>query len=215
MKKIMLLTIVYALVFVFVAIQKANCNSFDNATVKRIVDGDTLEVIYKSNDERVRLIGVDTPESFINKKAYRDARRENKDIETIIAAGKAAAKYTSSLIKTGDEVFLEFDVQPRDKYHRLLAYVYLKNGKMLNDELVKNGYASPMTVPPNVKYQKKFLESYKSAIKNKKGLWKESSNKLKNSASVDNDFLKEIKCSASCKKTTPTKREKLEKIYLK
>ena len=56
---------------------------------------------------------------------------------------------------------MEFDVQKRDKYGRLLAYVYLSDGKMVNEEIVKAGYANFMTYPPNVKYQEKFLKAYR------------------------------------------------------
>jgi micrococcal nuclease len=68
---------------------------------------------------------------------------------------------------------LNFDVEKRDKYGRLLAYVYLSNGKMLNEEIVKAGYANLMTIPPNVRYQERFLKDYREARENRKGLWKE------------------------------------------
>jgi micrococcal nuclease len=68
---------------------------------------------------------------------------------------------------------MEFDVQKRAKGGRLLGYVYLSDGKMLNEEIVKAGYAYPMTVPPNVKYQERFLKAYREARENRRGLWKE------------------------------------------
>ncbi len=64
------------------------------------------------------------------------------------------------------------DVEKRDKYGRLLGYVYLSNGKMLNEEVVKAGYGSLMTHPPNVKYQERFLKAYREARENNRGLWK-------------------------------------------
>jgi micrococcal nuclease len=67
-------------------------------------------------------------------------------------------------------VKMEFDVQRRDKYGRLLAYLYLSDGRMLNEEIVKAGYANLMTIPPNVKYQERFLKAYREARKNKRGL---------------------------------------------
>lgn len=76
------------------------------------------------------------------------------------------------LFKPGDKVKIEFDVRPRDLYGRLLGYVYLANGKMLNEEIIKAGYATVMTIPPNVKYQNRFLGAYKEARENKRGLWK-------------------------------------------
>ena len=59
----------------------------------------------------------------------------------------------------------------RDKYKRLLGYVYLSDGKMLNDEIIKAGYANDMTIPPNVKYQDRFLRAYEQARERKRGLW--------------------------------------------
>ena len=70
-------------------------------------------------------------------------------------------------------VRIELDVQARDKYGSLLAYVYLSNGKMLNEEIVKAGYANLMTIPPNVKYQETFLRAYREARENKRGLWRD------------------------------------------
>ena len=78
-----------------------------------------------------------------------------------------------SLVKTGDLVTIEFDKQQRDRHGRLLGYVYLSNGKMLNEEIVKAGYANVMTIPPNVKYQDKFSRAYKEAREKKRGLWQE------------------------------------------
>ena len=70
-------------------------------------------------------------------------------------------------------IAIEHDVQERDRYGRILGYVYLSNGKMLNEEIVKAGYAMIMTMPPNVKYKDRFLRAYKQARERKRGLWKE------------------------------------------
>jgi len=140
-------------------------------TVTRIVDGDTLKVFYLEGEESIRLIGIDTPESRVNKKTKKDAKRSGQDIETIIAMGKRATEYVESLVKPGGLITIEFDVQERDRYKRLLGYVYLSNGKMLNEEIVKAGYASVMTIPPNVKYKDRFLIAYQEARERKVGLW--------------------------------------------
>ena len=142
-------------------------------TVTRIVDGDTLKVFYLEGEESIRLIGIDTPESRVNKKTKKDAKRSGQDIETIIAMGKRATEYVESLVKPGGLITIEFDVQERDRYKRLLGYVYLSNGKMLNEEIVKAGYASVMTIPPNVKYKDRFLIAYQEAREDKRGLWGE------------------------------------------
>jgi len=85
--------------------------------------------------------------------------------------GKRATAYVESLVKPGDTITIEYDVQELDRYGRLLGYVYLSNGKMLNEEIVKAGYANVMTIPPNVKYEDKFLKAYKHAKEGKRGLW--------------------------------------------
>ncbi len=115
---------------------------------------------------------IDTPESRVNKKAKRDAKRSGQDIKTIIVMGKSATEYVESLVKSGDLIKIEFDVEQRDRYGRLLGYVYLSNGKMLNEEIVKAGYANVMTIPPNVKCQDRFLKAYQEAREGERGLWK-------------------------------------------
>lgn len=147
-------------------------NTQDAVRVKRVVDGDTLTINYKEKEENVRLIGIDAPESRPNKKAKDDAQRSGEDLKTIIAMGKESTNYVKTLVKPGDMVKMEFDVQRRDKYGRLLAYVYLSNGEMLNEEIVKAGYANLMTIPPDVKYQERFLKAYKEAREHGRGLWK-------------------------------------------
>ena len=100
-------------------------------TVAKVIDGDTLKL---SNGERVRLIGIDTPESRDNPKLRRDAERTGQDRQAIIAMGKRATEFTKKLVE-GKQVRLEFDVQQRDKYGRLLAYVYLEDGTFLNSSI--------------------------------------------------------------------------------
>ena len=144
----------------------------DSAIVIKIIDGDTIKINYKGEEESTRLIGVDTPESKANKKAKKDAGKTGRDVEIITAMGKEAVNFTKSLVEPGDRVLVEFDVQARDKYGRLLAYIYLPSGKMLNEEIVKAGYATIMTYPPNVKYEERFLKAYREAREGKRGLWK-------------------------------------------
>ncbi len=132
--------------FIFIlAILSSSLDAQQTTTVVRIVDGDTLKIRYWGKEESIRLIGIDTPESRVNKKAKRDAKRSGQDIKTITAMGKRATEYVSSLVKPGHKVTIEFDVEQRDRYGRLLGYVYLSNGKMLNEEIVKAGYANIMT----------------------------------------------------------------------
>ena len=148
---------------------EAGAQNYNAVLVERAVDGDTLKL---SGGERVRLIGIDTPEMHESEKLYRDSRRSGQDVKTIQALGRRAYAFTRSLVE-GKTVRLEFDVEKRDKYKRLLAYVYLPAGTFVNAEIVKQGYASLMTYPPNVKHADEFRQLYRQARENKIGLWKE------------------------------------------
>lgn len=139
--------------------------------VAEIVDADTIKIRINNRIERLRLIGIDAPEIHKNRKAYYMARKKHRDIEEILKMGKKAKDYLLSVIKPGDTVWVEFDVQLRDRYGRLLGYVYLKNGEMLNEKILKDGYAYILTIPPNVKYVDRFYRAYRYAVENKKGLW--------------------------------------------
>jgi len=171
MRKYLLHVLIISFVFILTLLASP-LHAQQTTTVTRIVDGDTLKVFYLGNEESIRLIGIDTPESRVNKKTKKDAKRSGQDIETIIAMGKRATEYVESLVKPGGLITIEFDVQERDRYKRLLGYVYLSNGNMLNEEIVKAGYAVIMTIPPNVKYKDRFLRAYKQARERKGGLWK-------------------------------------------
>lgn len=120
----------------------------------RAIDGDTLEV---QGGEHVRLIGVDTPE----------IHHPTRGVEPY---GAEAAEFTRKLVE-GKYVRLEKDVEERDRYGRLLAYVYLVDGTFINAELVKQGYAQVMTVPPNVRHQDQFLQLQREAREAGRGLW--------------------------------------------
>lgn len=118
---------------------------------------DTIEL---ENGETVRYIGIDTPET----------KHPEKAVEYY---GQEAYEANKNLVE-GKTVCLEFDVQERDKYGRLLAYVYLEDGTFVNAWLVENGYAQIATYPPNVKYQELFLELQIKAREKNKGLWAEA-----------------------------------------
>jgi len=166
----------------------------ENYTVERVIDGDTLKL---TNGERVRLIGIDAPEPQPNSKARSDAERTGQDLETINKMGQEATEFVKGFIRPGQKVQLEFDVQERDKYGRLLAYVYHRAGStkardlipeyyetkivkeynhtwiynFLNASIIKAGFATPMTIPPNVKYTELFNELYAEARDSNRGLW--------------------------------------------
>jgi len=148
-----------------------NRTSSATARVLKIYDGDTYLVEWNGKKEHLRLIGIDTPESKQNRKAKRDAARSGEDISFIVDEGKRATEFVKSILKVGEQIGLEFDIQRRDRYGRLLAYVYLPDGRMLNEVIIRSGYANLMTIPPNVKYAERFRKAYKFAREHKLGLW--------------------------------------------
>jgi micrococcal nuclease len=120
--------------------------------VKRVIDGDTLLLI---NGERVRLIGVDTPET----------KHPQKPVQYF---GREAYLFTKEMVD-GKEARFEFDRQKRDRYGRLLAYVYLLDGTFLNAEIIKQGYGFAYTRFP-FKYMEEFRRYEREARDKRKGL---------------------------------------------
>jgi micrococcal nuclease len=143
----------------------------EQAEIVRVIDGDTVAVSLHGRKETVRLIGIDTPESRANRKAKKDAERSRRDVETITSMGREATGYAKGLLKAGATVHIEFDLRQRDRYGRLLGYLYLSDGRMVNEEIMRAGYASPMTIPPNVKYRERFLDAFREAREHHRGLW--------------------------------------------
>lgn len=127
--------------------------------VVRIVDGDTIHVRLGERLERVRYIGVNTPEVHHPSKGEQPGGRE-------------AAVVNRELVN-GRRVRLELDAQPRDRHGRLLAYVWVDE-TMVNAELVRRGFAQVMTVPPNVRHQTLFLRLQREARAAGRGLWSET-----------------------------------------
>jgi len=121
--------------------------------VKHVIDGDTILL---ADNDRVRYIGIDTPET----------KHPRKPVQWM---GKEASAFNRKLVEH-KWISLEFDVEKRDKYGRLLAYVYVDD-IFVNAELVKEGYAQVYTFPPNVKYTDLFLALQKEARENQRGLW--------------------------------------------
>jgi micrococcal nuclease len=127
--------------------------------VTKVIDGDTFWGNDAGLDEvRVRLLGIDAPES---------RKSEHKEVGYY---GKESEDYLKALL-SGKKVRLEYDVDKYDQYGRILAYVYLEDGTFVNAELIKNGYASVMTFPPNVKHADEFISLQRKARKNKAGMW--------------------------------------------
>jgi micrococcal nuclease len=129
--------------------------------VTRVIDGDTFwGNNVKLEEVRVRLIGIDAPES---------RKSEHKEIGHF---GREAEDYLKSLI-TGKKVRLEYDLEKYDQYHRTLAYVFLEDGTFINAELIEHGYARVTTFPPNVKYADEFIKLQRKARRSKMGMWGE------------------------------------------
>jgi len=128
--------------------------SAHNVWVKRVIDGDTIVL---GNNERVRYIGVNTPETHHPKKG-------------IEYYGPEAADFNKKLV-LGKSVKLEFDAEKYDKYGRTLAYVYLGDGTFVNAELVKLGYARVMSIRPNTRYSELFKRLQQEAKTKRLGLW--------------------------------------------
>ena len=126
------------------------------AVVVKVVDGDTIHVRLSDRVEKVRYIGVNAPE------VHHPTRGEEP-------GGREAAEVNRRLVD-GRRVRLELDVRTRDRYGRLLAYVWLGD-VMVNAELVRLGYAQVMTVPPNVRHQALFVTMQRDARAARRGLW--------------------------------------------
>lgn len=125
--------------------------------VVRVVDGDTIHVRLGDRIETVRYIGVNTPEVHHPRRGEEPGGREATAINRQLVAGQ--------------QVRLELDVQVRDRYKRMLAYVWIGE-LMINAELVRLGYAQVMTVPPNVRHQALFLKLQRDARDARRGLWR-------------------------------------------
>ena len=141
----------------------SNLGKTSTSKVVSIIDAYTLRIYYMGNKASVRLIGIDCPESRVNRKTKRDAEKSGKDIEDILEMGKRAKGFVEGLVKPGDLITIEYDEKQMDRYKRLLGYVYLPDGRMLNEEIVKAGYANVLSIPPNEKYQDRFLKAYQEA----------------------------------------------------
>ena len=124
----------------------------------RVVDGDTIVVRLDGRDERVRFIGIDTPETV-------------SPVKPVQCFGKQASDHTKELLAPGTVVHLERDVVARDVYGRLLAYVWRADGLFINLELARDGYASLLTIPPNVAHVGQFQAAVASARARDLGLW--------------------------------------------
>ncbi len=127
-------------------------------SVVKVVDGDTIHVVVGGRREKVRYIGVDTPET----------KHPTKGVQCY---GKKASEFNERLVG-GERVRLVRDVEERDRYGRLLAYVYrVRDGLFVNAELARLGYAQPLTIAPDVRYAARFAALAREAREAGRGLW--------------------------------------------
>jgi len=126
----------------------------EDGRVVRVVDGDTVQVEVAGQSYRVRYIGVDAPESTRQTECF----------------GREAAAFNRELV-AGQHLRLERDVNETDRYGRLLRYAYLLDGRMVNEVLVREGYALARSYPPDVKYQERLRAAERDARSAGRGLW--------------------------------------------
>jgi micrococcal nuclease len=117
-----------------------------------VTDGDTL---WLSGIGKVRLIGVDTPEVFGEVECF----------------GRRASAFAKRVLPPGRRVSYRLGVEPRDRYGRALAYVWLADGRLFNGLLVLRGYAQPLTIPPNDDLARSFVAAARRARRAGRGLW--------------------------------------------
>lgn len=129
-------------------------SSTTEAIVARVIDGDTIEL---DNGQKVRYIGINSPETVDPRKAVQ-------------CFGKEASQFNKELAE-GKKVLLVKDVSDTDKYGRLLRYVYLEDGSFVNEKLVAEGYAKVSTYPPDVKFADVFRAGETVAKESLRGLW--------------------------------------------
>jgi micrococcal nuclease len=130
-----------------------------NAVVVSVVDGDTIVVRVGGRQEHVRLIGIDTPETVAPNKP-------------VMCFGKEASEETATLLPPGTAVELVRDMEARDDYARLLAYVYrAPDGLFVNLRLAEEGFADALSIPPNTTYAGAFRAAVAAARAARKGVW--------------------------------------------
>ena len=129
------------------------------ATIVEVIDGDTIEIRFSGHTERVRLVGVDTPET----------RHPRKPVQCY---GHEASAFTAAALPLGTKVRIERDVEARDVYDRLLAYIFrLSDDMFINLQLVRQGYARVLTIEPNTAYLSEFVAAASEAKRDNLGLW--------------------------------------------
>ena len=161
------------------SVQQHKFPELQEAQILYVVDGDTISVRINGKEQRIRLIGVDAPESI------------NSDEELNSVYGQYASEYTKSNLQEGRIVYLTFDKERVDPYDRMLAYVWLTSesediNNLYQMKMVTDGYALSVCYEPNTMYYTELSNAMTYAIAKKNGLWAYEEFYDKN---AENDFL--------------------------
>ena len=156
------------LVAVLTCLILSNCSSSGeplpdgaNGRIVKVIDGDTVDVSMSGRTERVRLIGIDTPET----------KKPNTPIQCF---GPEASKHINELLPVDTPVLVQRDVEARDPYGRLLGYVYRTSDNLfVNQDLIINGFARPLSIAPNTAFASEFATLAQTAQNSKIGWWGE------------------------------------------
>lgn len=143
-------------------VPSAPSHNVTTAVVDGVIDGDTVRLRIGGKSETVRLIAIDTPET-------------NHPTKRVECFGPEASAFLSGLLTVNATVRIERDVEARDAYGRLLLYVFFRTGSgeiMVNRELVSRGFARPLSIEPNTRYQRQIVTASFDAQQHSRGLWK-------------------------------------------
>ena len=137
------------------------------ARIMRVINGDTLTILYQGKWEEIKLLGLDMPETTMTDRVYERALKNSTTPAEIINRGLSGREFVKKYLQYGSQIWIEFDVQKRDHFSRLLGYVYLTDGRMLNEIILRAGLSEPLLIAPNLKYQQRFQEIARLAQRNR------------------------------------------------
>jgi micrococcal nuclease len=143
----------------------------DSVEVVEVIDGDTMRVRLDGKNELVRLLGIDTPEASANLRAEKPADWHSIDADSVRKLGERVKTAVSAMIPQGATVRLEYDRERRDQYGRVLAWVFLQDGTLLNETLLRLGYAHYSTKSPHFKYAARMAQAAQDGKVAQRGLW--------------------------------------------
>lgn len=142
--------------------------------VASISDGDTIKLTLDGRLTTIRLTGIDSFETRKNNKAYRQAYEHNITVEEVVFRGKLAKSYIKTVLANKKDFYLEYDETIKDRYDRILSYVWFSDKEMLNMKIICDGYALPLSIKPNTKYAEDFTRCYEYAKKHHLGVWNDT-----------------------------------------